>query len=1134
MIKNWIEDNLLDVQWIDDNVFEIINIGRFLVVSEKDIVFDQEMDLILDHGEESIDIDFYCFKFGEQYYYTDSIKIKKLKPLKYLGKYRDELQISNPPFLGIHGGYELLNGSRIYIDWIQKAKFLDINTLGIVEKNTLAGVLKFQLACQDNNITPIIGEQVVVKDGDDLLQFKCYVKNEIGWKNLLTINKIINIVNHGFILRGDFLNLVEGISVVVDCKYTPYNKIRTYHSTISDLYYQIDSVEFKNNEKDQEYLLNLQKFVKQKDIKPVLISDAYYLDKSDIDAKSILNNISNVRDFKSEDQYFKTIEDNYSSLSSLFSDENEFIEVFGDALNNVIELSKECVFQIQTDIKYLPEYLMTDEEVEKYGDKETMFWALVEEGLKNKIKDDDLDKYLDRINEEYDTISLVQSEFGNGVDYFLISQDIVKYCNENNILVGLGRGSAAGSFLAYLLDITKINPFDYDLLFSRFLNKGRVEKGSLPDVDLDFEGLKRSKVKHYLEEKYGQDNVCSVGTYTTLQLRAAFKDIARQRGIDHKTANFISEGIDTDRGDWVDVFKLAQEKQPLKNFILRHPDIIEDIQLILKQPRSASVHACAMIITPQNKTIYEYIPVRIGEKDGEEIIVSEWEGGELEKAGFLKEDILGIRQLDKYSFILDLIKKQTGENVSIYDTPLDVDGVYELFQQGNNGDVFHFGSHGLTQYCKELKPETIHDLIAGIALYRPGSMEINSHNEYIFRKEGSSPISYRWGTEEILKDTYGLIVYQEQVMKIVSQLADFSLIDADEIRRAMGKKIKDVIDKYEDQFISKVIEKGCPEDEAKTIWHELEVQSKYTFNRSHAASYAITGYIGQWLKYHYPLQYWTAAFQFDDPNPKKSNLGRYISEIRRTDNFIKIMPPEINESGETFTSNYEKMELYWSITRVKQLGEKALQSIMEERNKNGEFFSLEDFLNRTEKRVVNKAVVINLILSGSFDAIENIKIERDRKILINKYYEFSGTKRDKEDEFLLDHPNYWWQIKQKEICGFGDIDYKTVITENTKLLGDYCEGYQIKDLSENKKIIVAGMIKDFTIKTTKKDDEYCKLILDCNNEDVDVMVWNESYRNIPEEEFQTGRIFIMFGSIAEYRGNKSVHSYEESEIYFLN
>lgn len=665
-----------------------------------------------------------------------------------------------------------------------------------------------------------------------------------------------------------------------------------------------------------------------------------------------------------------------------------------------------------------------------------------------------------------------------------------------------------------------------------------IEAGTVPDIDTDFQASRRDEVKAYMEDKYGIDQVCSVGTYTNLKLKASFKDISRLAGIPFGTSNYISQIFDIDDGRWYDIFKTATNKKQVKEFVCGNPEVIEDINLILNQPKSKSIHACATLILPENKTVYEWIPVRLEHKGDEGVLVSEWEGIELEAAGFLKEDILGIKQLDKYAFILHLIKEVYGEDVDIYNIPLDVNGVYDLFSNGHNGDVFHFGSQGLTGYCKELKPQNIEDLIAGISLYRPGAIENNFHNQYILRKNGEREINYFVGSKEILESTYGVFVYQEQIMKLCQVLGGLSLVEADDVRKAMVKKMYEALHQYKERFISYYIENFKVSSEyAHEVWDAIDRASTYLFNRSHASAYAITGYIGQWLKYKYPLQYWTAAFQFDNPDPKKSNISRYISEIRQIDSFIKIMPPHINESKGVFTSNHDKMELYWSINKVKQVGEKSLSAIINERDENGSFFSLEEFLSRVDKRVVNKAVVINLILSGSFDELEEIKGVGDRKILISKYYKFTGGERNKNDIYLLNHEDYWWQIKQKEISGFGSINYMKLIKDKTNFNSKkYEELFRINGKKDGDEFIIVGIIKNFIIRTTKKGDEFCRVIIDSNDEEIEIILWSDIFGNINKSEFEVGRIMAFNGKVINdnYKGCKTVHSHEKTKIYFIN
>lgn len=1124
-ITNWLIENSIPHNIINDNLFSIKSIGNFLLVRDKDEIFNSDMCIILDDDEEDVECDFYCFLFGDSYYYSKDRKLSSLSLLKYIGDRGDE----RSPFLGLHGSFDLLNGSRNYKDWCTKANFLNISSLAICENNTLAGVLRFQLNCKSNNIKPIIGAQyLVLDDNSRAYRFKCYVINEIGWSNILLMNIEVNVINNGFIDKKRFCEITEGLFVVIDTKYTPFEYSNYFVKRIQNLYYQLEDVIFDNEDNDKEYLINLKKYI-QSDIKPVLISDAFYLDENDFYIKPVLNLIGSKSDFRCKGQHLKTYMDVVNNLYAMFNEEDFFWVIMDKAITNLFKIEEDCTWNIPVEQRLLPEYLFKDNEKILYGDKEGMFFSLIEEGINKKLGDKtDIEKYLDRINIEWDVI------VNNGyTDYFLILWDIIKWARSNNILVGLGRGSAGGSLIAYLLDIIAIDPLEFDLLFERFLNNGRAQK-SYPDIDTDFEASKRDEVKRYMEERYGWENVCSVGTYTNLKIKQSLKDLSKLKGLSFEEVNHISGYFELDDINYIDIFRVAQEKPVLKTFINNHPDIIEDMKLILNQPKSKSIHACATIITPKGKSVFESFPVRIDRKGEEDVIVSEWEGGELETAGYLKEDILGIKQLDKYRFIIDLIKETTGEVIDIYSIPYGDRRVIKRFQEGLNGDIFHLGSPGLTSYCKQLQPDNINDLIAAIALYRPGSMDINSHNEYVLRKNGERDFTHHFMMEPITRETYGLIIYQEQVMRVFTDLADFTLAEADDIRRAIGKKKRDLILKQKEFFINKCIDKGCKEDEANEIWNEVEVHAGYSFNKSHAACYAITGYIGQWLKIHFPIQFWTSAFEFDDTDPKKSKIDKYISEINRSRNSVKLRPPNINESSTTFTFNFEKNEIYWSLSRVSQVGEKSINEIIEERNKNGLFYSLAEFLERVNKRVINKAVLMNLIYSGAFDDIYGIINIEDRRKIIEDFYKLRAVSKKDRAEPPIHKFN--WELKQKNLCGYGELDYKYVIRNFTDFdLSDFIDGFNLQDGDvEGSRVVVAGVISFIKERSSKKTGDYCSIELESNHEKIFITIWNESYEDI-KNSLEIGKIFLIKGKVVSdsYRGVYAIQSVDDSKIFII-
>lgn len=748
----YLKQNKIYFKEIDDNFIEIDSKKCFLVRPTDGVLFSEDFILIADEN-----CDRYVYCFGGNWYWEEhnDYDKPKLNELRYIGSTTSPLRTDC--FLGIRGGYELLNGSRTYEDWIKKAKFMECKALGICEKNTLAGVLKFQLACQKESIKSIIGATYTIfrEDRDLRYDIKIYVQNQIGWQNLLLINKEVNVINSKFVHEKRFFELLEGLIIVIDPKSMDFDDL--FPLDLNDVYYQLDTVEFSNNDSDKRFLLNLKKFLKS-DLQPIAITDAFYLEKEHSHIKKVLNNVGSLTESISFNQYFKDKEDYYSELEQLFNTQDEsFFDYFELAVKNETKVSNKCDFKILLGDKFLPKYEMTEEEKLKFETNEDLFWNLIEKGLEKKIKKE-ADKYIDRVEKEFVVIKK-----GGFIDYFLILWDIIRFAKENGILSGIGRGSAGGSLIAYLLDIIKLDPLEFDLLFERFMNEGRIGL-SLPDIDTDFPGERRNEIKRYMESRYNIDQVCSVGTYTTLKIKAALKELGRQYSIPPQEMNYITTVLDLEKDSFSELFSNACEKTVLKKFILKYPELINTIPLLLKQPKTASIHACATLILPKEKSVFEWIPVKlISLSDGEKMVVTEWEGVELDAAGFLKEDILGIQQLDKFQHIINLIFTNHSYLIDLESIPYKDDKVFDYFCKGWNSDVFHFGSKGLTGYCKMLQPRSLNDLIAGIALYRPGTMENNFHNEYVIRsrrvverKAETEPIEYDFGLEEVTKETYGI------------------------------------------------------------------------------------------------------------------------------------------------------------------------------------------------------------------------------------------------------------------------------------------------------------------------------------------------------------------------------------------
>lgn len=1149
-IKKWIKENNLHAKFANDYVFAIKDVGTFVVVGTVDTsqnIFNSDLELITDDNDklyvQEWGAEYYAYRFGGKWYYTpvDKTSEPEFNLLKYLGKAKLELEM-DWSHLGVHGGYELLNGSRSYDDWCEKAKFIGLDSVGLAEKNTLAGTISFQVACKDAGMKPVLGETVSVKSENDEFICKLYVKNKEGWRNLLRINKAINVDNDGFVSEDELLSRSDGLICVFENSnlITASRRSDFKKAFGDDLYYQIDTVEWRSNKKDEPWLKAMKKYIESfmHKIPPVLINDSYYLDKSDAHIKKKLNDIGNLFENESLNQQFKTLDEAFADFAPLFRDDDDrLFEIFQEAVSNSKVIADACDYQIDTDHKWLPRFEIKDIP-EKYLDNETsedLFWQIIEEGIAEKLDHvDDLDPYLERVQEEVRVVQM-----GDLLDYFLILWDIIRWCRENDILVGPARGSAGGSLISYLLNITQIDPIEHGLLFERFLNEHRAAT-SLPDIDVDFEASRRDEVKRYMEWKYGKDHVASIGTFGTMKLKQALKDLGR-KDQDYNTLNYMNSIIggegEEDGRVWSEIFRIASKSDNFKDFVIKNPDLINDIQLVINQQRSSSIHASAVIITPKedadgnDMTIYDWMPVK--EVDG--VLVSEWEHKLVEKAGFLKEDILGIAQLDKFAMMRRLIKEFKGEDIDIYEIPFDDKGVYELFHKGYNEDVFQFGSDGLKGYSKEVKPDKLEHLTAMNALHRPSAMEVGADKEFVELKHGRKEPTYDYMLEEIQKETRGLFIYQEQTMLAAQILGDFNLTRADGLRKALTKKGIGTSHLFKDEFIENAIKNGCPEEEAKEIWNKLEAFTGYGFNKAHATAYAILGYFSQWFKYHYPLEFWTTSLQYASDNA----VHKRISEIRKMSEFIKLSPPDINKSGTEFQPDPETNSIYWSLNSVKQLGPKAVENIIEERKKNGLFFSLEEFIDRVDTSVVNKRVVENLIISGAFDEVANIDRSIERWNLITEYYEL--TKRDDpldEDKFEDDKIGepYWWSIKQKELSGYGYIKYRKLVAESSLKERNYLDETEFYEKeNDGVRCAIGGEIMDFERRSSKNGPFY-KIYLDANNEEIIVTMWNESYKKYQQKVRDAKGKHVLISGNVKYDGWQKkhvLHTDNETEMIIL-
>lgn len=615
-----------------------------------------------------------------------------------------------------------------------------------------------------------------------------------------------------------------------------------------------------------------------------------------------------------------------------------------------------------------------------------------------------------------------------------------------------------------------------------------------------------------MEERFGKEQVCSLGTYTTFQLKEAISDMARADGIPVQLYRWFTACIGDDNEKTIEeFFKTVCGREELKKFVKEHTETFNDMMVILGAPKSQSVHACGTVVLPDNKSSYEWMPVHAQKG----LVVTDWEGSEVEEAGFLKEDILGIIQLDKFEEMLRLIKENHGIDIDIYTLPLNDKQVFDYAGKGWLGDVFQLGSPGLSGYCVKMKPDNINELSACVALYRPGAMENNFHNEYILRKNGEKDWEKEMpiGAEDILSKNFGIILYQEDVMLMCQKLAGFDLEETDSVRKALGKKIMEKMKMYGNKFVKGYVNnygnKGVTEESARALWKQMEEFAKYSFNKSHSVCYGMTAYICLWLKVHYPIEYWSATFSF----AKDEKIPYYVNEIQQSGE-IKIHPVDINKSDINIVSDYKTNSMYWAFNAVKQCGEKAQEFISEEKKKNGPFFSLEEFIDRCVQKgsPVNKSVIENLIFAGAFDELENIEDPTERLRLIESYRENKRVKILEDKDLLTnimkvrkEKNSWWWLLQQKRTSGFAFFDYYNLVSDyHLSKLDDETEFQDVSQIKfwdngskKTRRAAIGGYVIEIVERKSKKG-VFANLIVESNYEFITVTVFPELFEEYGE------------------------------------
>ena len=675
-----------------------------------------------------------------------------------------------------------------------------------------------------------------------------------------------------------------------------------------------------------------------------------------------------------------------------------------------------------------------------------------------------------------------------------------------------------------------------------YLKKSR---GSLPDVDLDFAADKRDAVKAHLEQKYdkpGSQRVFAAGTFTTAKIRSSIKDVARTYKIPVGTVEYLTKIID-DGASWTDVMRLAASDKRVRNFINKYPQVFEDILPIMGQARSAGIHASAFIIVPEHVKgekvdCFDLLPIR--KMDGQ--LVSEISGYDIDEIGILKNDVLAIQELTRIADMFTLINEQYHVKYTLLQIAsqyLNDPKIFELLRAGNTQGVFQLSADGMTRFIKRMKPDNIHDLIAAVALFRPGPLDSGVTQAYIDCKNGTMEPEYLWGMYDITKETYGQLVYQEQVSKIAQKIGGLSLGDGVNLVKALSKKKIEKVRKFKEKYFDGAKKNGCPKEAAERVWEIVEAGAKYLFNASHATAYGLTAYVGAWLKTYYPTPFYTVVLRDHD----EDKLPILLSEIKASGK-TEVVKPNINLSGTNFIADYKHNCIYWSLSRVKWVGPKAVSAIEKERKLFGDFVDLEDFIKRIfrgkfEKVVVdgteevenvrnqvNTRHVKNLIVAGAFDDLEGIDDIRQRHALLIKATEMLGFYLNEKDfpADLLDK-QYFWARKQVEISGFGAVDYKGLVdssrlSESAKKSNHFIQFKELENVfCTYKKCIVSATItkieeKHYNDKGTGERKRYAKISLQQNIETAMLIMWGDVWEEVRKNFMKSeGRILVCVANI---------------------
>lgn len=1082
--------------------------------------------------------------------------------------------------LHVHSHYSLLDGLSKIDDIIARVKELEMDAVAITDHGVLYGAIEFYKKAKAAGIKPIVGcevyEAIESMHSKDPQKEKnrhhlvLLAKNITGYNNLVKIVTEANLNGFYYKPRVDIELLKkynEGIIALSACVQGKIPKliIQGKLKEAREKAKEYEDIFGKNNFylelqkhptiKEQEIAnQELIKISKELNIPLVATNDSHYLKKEDAEAQDILMLI-NMGLNVNENNRPSMLGDDFSLKS-----EEEMSELFKDtpeAIENTQKIKNECNLELNLGKIKLPYYEVPEGKTEIQYLRELCYAGIEKKYGKNIdiselklikengyiIKNEKLKEIINRLEYELEVIN--NSGFSA---YFLIVQDFVNWAKSNRIVVGPGRGSAGGSIVAYLSNITNVDPLKYNLLFQRFLNPERI---SPPDIDLDFTDKRRDEVINYVANKYGREKVAQIITFGTMAARASIRDVGRALGYPYSYCDKISKMIPMGNS-LSDTLNEVSEFEALYN---NDPQARKLIDLALKIEgcaRHASTHACGVVIAKD--ALDNIVPLQHPAQD-ENAVVTQYSGNFIEDVGLLKMDFLGIKNLTIIEDTLIRIYAIRSEKIDIDGIPLDDEETYKLFQKGDCIGIFQLESDGMRRYLKQLKPTQIEDIIAMVALYRPGPM---AHiPQYINAKNGITDVKYlHKKLEPILKTTYGIPVYQEQIMKIAQDLAGFTLGEADILRKAIGKKIESLLMEQKEKFINGVIKNQISEEIGKEIWNWIEPFARYSFNKSHAACYAIIAYENAYLKAHYPVEYMSALLTSEQGDLDKVSI--LIDECSKKE--IEVLPPEINESFSNFSVVPNEHKIRFGLSAIKNVGYALVEKIIEERKKNDNYESISDFLERVDPKVINKKTMESLIKAGVFDNLE----ERN-KLLFNleKILNWSRENQKQKENGQVGLFDMFEEngIPKIQLDDANEATQSEKLEWEKELLGLYISGHPLqkyKNFLEQRTIKISKIVKDLTnenearspydrpliqgdmvciggiiIETkkilTKKGELMMFIKMQDLTEKIEVVVFPSLYTKVPEI-FEENKILFVTGRTDVRDGSPKIIANEAEEL----